>query len=71
VSLKTRALRIESGAANLNCIQDVCEVKEQPLLDAIDTDNFVPPILHLTIGKVNNVLENLAREKYIRLITMK
>jgi hypothetical protein len=55
----------------LNCIQDVCEVKEQPLLDAIDTDNFVPPILHLTIGKVNNVLENLAREKYIRLITMK
>jgi hypothetical protein len=47
-SLKAHTLRIESGAVNLNCVQDVCGVKEQPLFDAIDTDHFVPPTLHLT-----------------------
>jgi hypothetical protein len=61
-SLKAHALRIESGALNLNCVQDVCGVKEQPLFDAIDTDHFVPPTLHLTSGKGNNVLENLRRD---------
>jgi hypothetical protein len=62
-SLKAHALRIESGAVhNLNCVQDVCGVKEQPLFDAIDTDHFVPPTLHLSIGKGNDVLENLTRE---------
>jgi hypothetical protein len=45
-SLKAHTLRIESGAVNLNCVQDVCGVKEQPLFDAI-----------LTIGKGNEVLE--------------
>ena len=61
-SLKAHALRLESGAVNLNCVQDVCGVKEQPLFDAIDTDHFVPPALHLTIGKGDGVLENLTRE---------
>jgi hypothetical protein len=61
-SLKAHALRLESGALNLNCVQDVCGVKEQPLSDAIDTDHFVPPTLHLTIGKGNDILENLTRE---------
>jgi hypothetical protein len=42
-SLKAHALRIESGAVNLNCIQYVCGVKEQPFFDAIDTYHFVPP----------------------------
>jgi hypothetical protein len=45
-----------------NCVQDVCGVKEKPLFDAIDTDHFMSPTLHLTIGKRNNVLENLTRE---------
>jgi hypothetical protein len=61
-SLKAHALRIEIGAVNLNCVQDVCGVKEQPLFDAIDTDHFVLPNLNLTIGKGNDVLENLTRE---------
>jgi hypothetical protein len=60
-SLKAHALRLESGAVTLNCVQYVCGVKEQPLFDAIDTDHFVPPTLHLTIGKGNDVLENLTR----------
>ncbi len=50
------------GEVNLNCVQDVCGVKEQPLFDAIDTDHFVPPTLHLTVDKGNDVLENLTRE---------
>jgi hypothetical protein len=61
-SLKAHALRLESGAVNLNCVQDVCGVKGQPLFDAIDTDHFVSPTLHLTIGKGNGVLDNLTRE---------
>jgi hypothetical protein len=61
-SLKAHALRIESGAVNLSCVQDVGGVKEQPLFDAINRDHFVPPTLHLTIGKGNKVLENLRRE---------
>jgi hypothetical protein len=61
-SLKAHASRIESGAVNLRSVLDVCGVKEQPLFDAIDTDHFVPPTLHLTIGKGNDVLENLTRE---------
>jgi hypothetical protein len=60
--LKANALRIESGVDNLNYVQDVCGVKEQPLFDAIDEDHFVPPIVHLTIGKGNDILENLTRE---------
>jgi hypothetical protein len=53
------SLSIESCAVNLNCVQDVCGVKELPLFDAIYTDHFVPPTLHITIGKGNNILENL------------
>jgi hypothetical protein len=61
-SLKAHFLRIESSAVNLDCVQDVCGVKEPPFSDAIDTDHFVPPTLHLTIGKGNDVLENLTRK---------
>ena len=61
-SLKDHASRIGSGMVNLNCVQDVGGVKEQPLFDAIDTDHFVPPTLHLTIGKGNDVLENLTKK---------
>jgi hypothetical protein len=61
-SLKAHALRIESSALNLNYAQDVCGVKEQPLFDAVDTDHFVPPTLHLSIGKENDILENLIKE---------
>jgi hypothetical protein len=61
-SLKAHPLRIESGAVNLNCVQNVCWIKEQPLFGAIDTDHFVPPTLHFTTGKGNDILENLTRE---------
>ena len=61
-SLKAHATRIESGDVNSNCVKDICGVKEQPLFDAIDTDHFVPPTLHLTIGKGNDVFESLTRE---------
>ena len=40
----------------------MCGVKGQPLFDAINTDHFIPPVLHLTIGKGNDVLENLTKE---------
>jgi hypothetical protein len=61
-SLKAHASRIESGTVNLSSIQDVGGVKKQPFFDAIDIDHIIPPTLHLTLGKGNDVLENLTRE---------
>jgi hypothetical protein len=61
-SLKQHASKIECGSINLNNVQSVCGVKEQPLFDAIEIDHYIPPVLHLTIGKGNDVLENLTKE---------
>jgi hypothetical protein len=58
-ALQENATKIESGLVNLNSVHAMCVVKKQPLFDAIDTDHFIPPVLHLTIGKGNNVLQNM------------
>jgi hypothetical protein len=61
-ALQKHATSIQNGSVNLKSVQAMCGVKEQPLFDAIDTDHFIPPVLHLTIGKGNDVLENLTKE---------
>jgi hypothetical protein len=61
-SLKQHASNIECGSIDLNNVQERGGVKEQPLFDAIEIDHYVPPVLHLTIGKGNDVLENLTKE---------
>jgi hypothetical protein len=57
--LKAHASTIENGTVSLSSVQDVGGVKEQALFVVINIDHFVPPTLHLTIGKGNDVLENL------------
>jgi hypothetical protein len=61
-SLKQHATQIENGSVDLSSVQEVRGVKEPPLFDAIDTDHYIPPVLHLTIGKGNDVLMNLIHE---------
>ncbi len=61
-ALQKHATLIQNGSVNLNSVQAMCGVKEPPLFDAIDTDHFIPPVLHLTIGKGNDVLENMTKE---------
>jgi hypothetical protein len=61
-ALQEHATQIENGPVNLNSVHVVCGGKEQPLFDAIDTDHFIPPVLHLSIGKGNNILKNMTTE---------
>jgi hypothetical protein len=60
--LQEHATLIQNGAINLNSVHAMSGVKEQPLFDAIDTDHYIPPVLHLTLGKGNDVLENMTKE---------
>jgi hypothetical protein len=60
--LKEHAQRIEDGEINMKDIREVCGVRGRPLFDAIPLAHYITPILHLTIGKGNNVLDNLVAE---------
>jgi hypothetical protein len=61
-SLKEHASRIECGLVDLSSVQEVCGVKEQPLFDVMDTDHYILHVLHLTIGKGNDLLNNFIVE---------
>ena len=37
-------------------------MKTAPVLDAVEVDHYVVPVLHLTIGLVNDVLDHLVAE---------
>ena len=37
-------------------------VRQEPLFDCVEVDHYVIPVLHLTIGKGNDVLEHLMEE---------
>jgi hypothetical protein len=37
-------------------------VKEVPIFDAVDVDHYGMPVLHLTIGIVNAILDHLVEE---------
>jgi hypothetical protein len=61
-SLKEHARKIENNEINTKDVQAVCGVRGKPIFDAIPLSNFITPILHMTIGKGNNVLDNYVAE---------
>jgi hypothetical protein len=61
-SLKEHARKIKNDEINTNDIHEVCGVRGQPIFDAIPLWRFIMAILHLTIGKGNNVLDNYVAE---------
>jgi hypothetical protein len=61
-ALKEHASKIENNEINTKDIHEVCGVRGKPIFDAIPLRHFITPILHLTIGKGNNVLDNYVAE---------
>jgi hypothetical protein len=62
-SLKEHARKIEVNEINTKDVQAVCGVRGKPIFDAIPLSHFITaPILHMTISKGNNVLDNYVAE---------
>jgi hypothetical protein len=61
-ALTEHAERIANEEINTKDIQEVCGVRGKPIFDSIPLTHFITPILHLTIGKGNNVLDNYIAE---------
>jgi hypothetical protein len=59
-TLTEHAEQIANQQINAKDIRAVCGVRGKPVFDALLLRHFITPILHLTIGKGNNVLENYA-----------
>jgi hypothetical protein len=59
-TLTEHAERIANQQVNTKDIRAVCGVRGKPVFDALKY--FITPVLHLTIGKGNNVLENYVAE---------
>jgi hypothetical protein len=58
-TLTEHAEEIANQQINANDIRTVCGVRGKPVFDVLPLRHFItPPILHLTIAKGNNVLEN-------------
>jgi hypothetical protein len=61
--LKEHARKIEDNEINTKDVQAVCGVRGKPIFDAIPLSHFITaPILHMTISKGNNVLDNYVAE---------
>jgi hypothetical protein len=60
--LKEQARKIAAGEVRKKVPREVLGVKTAPILDAVDVDHYVVPVLHLTIGLVNDVLDHLVAE---------
>jgi hypothetical protein len=60
--LTAHAGKLESGELNGKNVMERRGVKEVPLFDAVDVDHYVMPVLHLTIGIVNDILDHLVEE---------
>jgi hypothetical protein len=62
-SLTEHARKIDNNEINTKDVQAICGgVRGKPLSDAIPLSHFITPILHMTIGKGNNVLDNYVAE---------
>jgi hypothetical protein len=61
-TLIDHAEAVENGDINMKDVHAVCGARTKPIFDAIPLGNFITPILHLTIGKGNNVLDNYVAE---------
>jgi hypothetical protein len=51
-------MQIDNQQVNRKDIHEVCGDRGKPIFEAIPIRHFITPILHLTIGKGNNVLDN-------------
>jgi hypothetical protein len=60
--LTTHAGKLESGELNGKNVMERRGVKEVPLFDAVNVDHYVMPVLHLTIGIINDILDHLGEE---------
>jgi hypothetical protein len=61
-TLTEHAEAIANQQVNTKDIRAVCGVRGKPVFDAIPLKHFIMPVLHLTIGKGNNVLDNYVAE---------
>ena len=61
-SLKEQARRIAAGELRKKNAREVLGVKDSPIFDAMEVDHYVVPVLHLTIGLTNDVLDHLVCE---------
>jgi hypothetical protein len=61
-SLTAHAEQIANQEINTKDICAVCSVRGKPVFDTIPLKHFITPVLHLTIGKGNNVLDNFVAE---------
>lgn len=61
-SLKEQARRIAAGELTRKNAREVLGVKDAPIFDAIEVDHYVVPVLHLTIGLANDMLDHLVSE---------
>jgi hypothetical protein len=60
--LTHHANQLENGMLDVNKTNEKKGVKEKPIFDAIDTDHYANPTLHLSIGLGNDALKNLILE---------
>jgi hypothetical protein len=60
--LSDHADKIESGEVNGKIPRQRLGVKERPGFIAVDVDHYVFPMLHLTIGPVNDILKKFIEE---------
>ena len=61
-ALTAHAEQITNQQINTKDIRAVCGVRGVPVFDTIPLLHFISPVLHLTIGKGNNVLDNFVAE---------
>jgi hypothetical protein len=61
-TLTEHAEQIVNQQTNAKDIRAVCGVRGKPVFYALPLRHFITPILHLTIGKGNHVLENYVAE---------
>jgi hypothetical protein len=60
--LKEHGHKLEDNKINTKDVHAVCGLRGKPIFDAIPLSHFIKPILHMMIGKGNNVLENYVAE---------
>jgi hypothetical protein len=61
-SLTAHVEQIANQQINTKDICAVCGVRGEPVFDTIPLKHFIMPVLHLTIGKGNHVLDNFVAE---------
>ena len=61
-TLNEHATKIQNKEINKRIPSEVKGVKTKPVFTAIDVDHYVISILHILLGKANDVLKHLVEE---------